>query len=71
LQGNGLYLNKQLDNRPDLQHSPWNRFQKKVRKMTCKPVEEEEHRKKGPRWSWARIQMGNPSQDIGTRKMSL
>ena len=31
-------------------------------KRTCKSVEQEENHEKGPRWSWARIQMGNPDQ---------
>ena len=28
-------------------------------KKTCKSVEKEENHEKGPRWSWARNQMGN------------
>jgi len=31
-------------------------------KVTCKSVEQEENQEKGSRWSWARNQMGNPSQ---------
>ena len=30
-------------------------------KRTCKPMEQEENHEKGPRWSWARNQIGNPS----------
>ena len=36
-----------------------------LEKSSCKPVEQEENREKGPRWSWARNQMGNVSL-IGT-----
>jgi hypothetical protein len=30
----------------------------RTKKWTCKPLEEEEYHEKGPRWSWARNQMG-------------
>jgi hypothetical protein len=33
-------------------------------KKTCKSVGHEEHHKKGPCWSWARIQMGNADKNI-------
>jgi hypothetical protein len=29
-------------------------------KTTCASVEQEENHEKGPRWRWARTQMGNP-----------
>ena len=32
-------------------------------KKTCKSVEKEENHEKGPRWSWARNQMGNPDEN--------
>jgi hypothetical protein len=32
---------------------------KKVERRTCKSVKQEENQEKGPRWSWARNQMGN------------
>ncbi len=32
-----------------------------TRKKPCKSVEWEENHEKGPRWSWARNHMGNPS----------
>jgi len=32
----------------------------RTKKMTCKSMEWEENQQKGPRWSRARNQMGNP-----------
>jgi hypothetical protein len=32
----------------------------RTEKMTCKSMEWEENQEKGPRWPWARNQMGNP-----------
>jgi hypothetical protein len=38
---------------------PENSLKKGSEKRACKPVEKEENHEKGPRWSWARNQMGN------------
>jgi hypothetical protein len=34
-----------------------------LEEYSCKPVEQEEDHEKGPRWSWARNQMGNPDSN--------
>ena len=40
---------------------------KNVGKRTCKLADQEENHEKGPRWSWARNQMGNVSLDLAVQ----
>jgi hypothetical protein len=59
-------LKKRLERHKSQRSAPFarenrGRIGKKTEKKTCKPVEQEENHEKGPRWSWARNQMGNPS----------
>jgi hypothetical protein len=41
-------------------HRGFWRPSKMAGKMACKSLEQAENHEKGPSWSWARIQMGNP-----------
>jgi hypothetical protein len=47
-------------NTPGARENRW-RTGKTTEKSSCTSVEQDENHEKGPRWSWARNHMGNPS----------
>ena len=62
-------VKKRVERRKSHRNTPCaeeNRWQtgKKTQKNSCNSVEQAENHEKGPRWSWARNHMGNPSSIV-------